>query len=731
MSNKNGFALLRFFLLLITLITAFLFFIPHRPPIQAYTIENQEISNTTYTLEDFNYDADQEFLGVLVDRTFNIALPSNWQFESEALLTIHFSHSSALDPISSMSVNWNGQRVGSTLLTGDTADNGTLQISLSPENINSGYNALQIQFFMGISEDFCIDYDNPAVWAVVHKSTSLKLSYQEVAAGPELSNAPNILIDSSLIAENNITMIVPDQLDLPTLNAVAVTATRLGQLANWRNAAINVMTLSEAAQNHPLGNLVIFAPIDQITSLNASLSATITTALQNYTNGGSDRLPLSQNDGIISFQISPFDPSAHVLCLSGTNTAAVVKSARAVTMEEFFSQSEGQWAIVRTIPDPQGHPASSRLSVSMQDLGLNDTTAYGTREQTVQFSFPLSALWDIDSEAWLELYFSHSELLNVDRSTLTVFINGIPVTSIKLTSKTADQGYREVRIPLRFLKVGDNTISFEANMEYADSREETKLFCTDDTYPRAWLTLHAHTAIVFPEAPDDVTLSLSSFPYGFANPYTYENFAFVIPENDRNIGINTLANLALTLGKSSQGSASELEVLFNDDDSKNYLISIGTIPALLSDTLNNALPLPLDRSTGLPQANDLVLEMDTPSGIRGYIQSFQEGNQINLVVTAMTQKGLIAAGNLLSKASTRAGLNGTIAIISDSENASVYQIGPESSISAGDIADDKPPIVDIGSQSIWIVRISIGVAVISIIGLVIALVWKNKQSREI
>ena len=696
---------------------------------------DQQAKTATFTLEDFNYTVDQEFQGVLVDRTFNVAFPSNWEFISESTLRIHFSHSEALNPTSSMSVDWNGQRVGSTLLTGENADSGKFEVALSPEIINPGYNLLQIQFFMGIAEDFCIDYDNPAVWAVVHTSTSFELSYDVIAVEPELDLAPDLMIDSSLLSQNEITLIVPENADLPTLNALAVMTAKLGQIADWRKISLNLMTLTDAAQTQPTGNLVVIATIDQIQGRIPELNDLIVSALENYTDENSTRLAITEEDGLVTFQSSPYDSKAYILTLTGVSTAAVSKSARAAAMDEFYEECDGQWAVIRTVPQLEDHPTSTQLSISMEDLGQESATAYGTREQTIQFSFPLSALWDIDSEAWLALHFSHSELLNEDRSTLNVMINSIPVASIALSSKTADDGFEEVRIPLRYFNIGSNTITLEANMEYRDTRTEAQQFCTDDTYPRAWLTVHDDTAIVLPEKPEETTLKLENFPYGFADPFSFKGFAFVLNEGDSFTSFKALANIALALGKSLDGNPASIEVIYQDaaalsTEDYDHLIMIGSLPALVNDSLNNVLPLPLDTETGVPQSEDVILEIDSVTGFRSYIQAYEDGRQSYLVITGMQEEGILAASGLISNSEARAGLNGNVAVVSEAESASSYQIEQAETETQVEANQQQTSILNLGSQSVWIIRISVGVAVISVLALLIALIWKNKKYGE-
>ena len=703
--------------------------------VNAEVLTDLQQNSATFTLEDFNYTDDQEFEGVLTERSFNIAFPANWRFTSEVMLTLHFSHSEALNPASSMSVDWNDQRVGSTLLTNENVNDGTFEVALSPEIINPGYNTLKIKFFMGIADDFCIDYDNPAVWAVVHTSTTFSIPYEIVMIEPELNLAPDLLIDSSLISPNEITLVIPENADLQLLNALAVMSAKLGQLADWRNISLDVLSISEASQTEPSGNLVVIATIDQIQDNIPDLSPLIASALENYSSSDPSHLPIDENDGLVTFQNSPYNPTAHAFVITGLTTQAVKKSARAASMNEFYEQSEGQWAVVLTVPQLQDSPTSTQLSFTMEDLGQEAITAYGTREQTIQFNFPLTALWNIDSEAWLALHFSHSELLNEDRSTLNVMINGIPVASIALTSKTADEGYEEVRLPLRYFNIGSNTITLEANMEYRDTRTDAQQFCTDDTYPRAWLTVHGDTAIVLPEAPEESTLNLENFPFGFADPFSFKGFAFVLSEEEDYASFEALVNVALGLGNSLEGSPADIEVLYQndarlDDGDYDHLVLIGTIPNLFSGTLNEDLPLPIDRETGLPQSEDDILLIGTTEGIRSYIQTYEDNQHSCLVITAMQDEGLLAASELISDSAARMGLDGNVAVVSDHKNASIYQITSNESGAQTITVEQKTTVLNVSSQPIWIIRISIGVAVVSVVALLIALVVKNKKSGE-
>jgi len=351
----------------ITISILLLLAIPGALPVRAASSPFQEIQTESFTLKDFDYPSDQSFQGVQVKRTFNLTLPGDWSFPAEATLSIRFSHSPALNPISSMLVRWNGEPIGSTLLTKDNAQNGVLKLALPPENLNSGYNALQIEFFMGIAEDFCIDYDSPAVWAVVHQDTSITLTYQKQAQESDLNLVPGILIDSSPLADNTITLVVSPNPGLEVSQALARMGAKLGHMAQWRNTDIRLLTMDQANAAKPAGDLLIIGTLDQIndsfTEIYSQINILLSETIMN-------QFSVTTDDGLIFFQPSPFDPQAKSLTLTGASSAALEKSVSAATLNSFYEGASGTWSIVQAVPDLPKVPGSGALSLWQHHGGV-------------------------------------------------------------------------------------------------------------------------------------------------------------------------------------------------------------------------------------------------------------------------------------------------------------------------------------------------------------------------
>jgi hypothetical protein len=154
---------------------------------------------------------------------------------------------------------------------------------------------------------------------------------------------------------------------------------------------------------------------------------------------------------------------------------------------------------------------------------------------------------------------------------------------------------------------------------------------------------------------------------------------------------------------------------------------------MVNETLNGLLPLPLDEETGLPQNNSSVLIVETPSGIQTFLETFQS-DQLTpyLVLISNEMAGIEMAGEFLADPAVRYTLNGNAAVITSVENASSYQLETTGN-SSGELpqaSTEEPFAILTNYQSIWVVRVAIGMAGLSLVILLIALFRKKPSSKE-
>ena len=458
------------------------------------------ITQRIFTLEDFGQASDDTYQGVLVSRDYGINLPAGWEYGSPAVLTLKFSHSPTLDEKSTLAVDWNNVRLGSQALTAENASDGSLELKIPADNLIAGYNTLHVEFYMGISDEFCDDVDNPAVWAVVHRATSLKLLPREAAPQAELNDFPLPFIDSSPVVTNSVTLLVPAQAGAGELSALASVSAKLGALTGgWRPLEVNSMTIEAAVKSKPQGNLIAIADSDGIKQL---------------LSGGT--LPAGQSgNGVLYEQVSPFDSGALLLAVTGKEQDDVEKAGQALTSTALIPRLSGDTAYVLDLPESRNEELSNSVSYTLNDLGYTDTAVFGSREQITSYIIPLKAVWQNNSDAVLDLHFIHSALLQGDRFTLTVAVNNLPVGSMVIKGGDSSDRRESFQIPLSFLSTGVNYLTIQSSIQLADDFSNDVNYCTEDHYNRAWLTVASDTQITFPTVPDQLTANIAGFPYAF------------------------------------------------------------------------------------------------------------------------------------------------------------------------------------------------------------------------
>lgn len=117
----------------------------------------------------------------------------------------------------------------------------------------------------------------------------------------------------------------------------------------------------------------------------------------------------------------------------------------------------------------------------------NDIKMNGVISSNDKF-FNIQENWDIKN-AKLNLVFTKSELLDVDYSTITVFVNDTPVKSQKLSGKKEYKRTTEIDIPTDLLQDGYNKVSIKAYKTISDK------VCRDDSNTANWLVIHEESNI--------------------------------------------------------------------------------------------------------------------------------------------------------------------------------------------------------------------------------------------
>jgi hypothetical protein len=623
-------------------------------PAFAQSLNTTQSTVKEFTLEDTGLSSDDVIKGALVSRDYGVLLPVNWNHITDAEVSINFSHSQALNPKSSMTVDWNNVRLGSIQLTNENIDHGQMTVSIPVDSIKQGYNALHIEFYMGISDNFCSDYDNPAVWATVQKSTFFRFDTDLTQVQPDLGNLPSPFFDESSLAGNHVTMVISDKPGMGEINSLAVVNAKLGELSGgWRTISTDLISLSDAKKDGIQGNIIFIGTIDTVNQLDPSINI-------------SDE---QEKGGLLEEFPSPYDKTALILAITGKTQEDVEKAGRAFANGSLYSRLSGAKAVITGNATSSNGVKVNQLSTTLEELGYSNGTASGTREQKINYTIPLTSLWQTKTDAILNLHFLHSVVNSKEDPTLTISVNSLPVGSVKLTEANANGGQETFQIPLDFFHVGNNDLAIQANMQVFNSRDDVDLYCADNQIAEAWLTIDNDSQLKFPSLPDSSTVEISNFPYIFMGKSDLSQLAFVMPKSASFADLKALSILALSLGRSAVGEPIMPHVVNSDQVSQNgqdypNRILIGlplNNPAILS--ANDQLPLSFNISTGVANPLPVLDTIDSGKISTGYIEAYLSGDKVpNLIVSGNDENGLLLAANQLSLNTNIAKLSGDVAI---------------------------------------------------------------------
>ena len=637
------------------------------------------------SLADLGYDRDDTVHGVRVTRDYTLNWPDAWVVRPGNTFTLRFSHSPALDPRSSLTVEFNGVRLGSVLLTPENADNGRLQVTIPAYLIRTGYNRLRLEFYMGLYDFNCRDLDDPAVWTTVHSSSSFLFNYSLRIPEPDLADFPVPFIDNSELVENHITFILPDQPTPAELNAATAIAAKLGQLAAWRPVRLHVLSESRAqGLKAARGDVILVGRADRLQILRAMAPPFL--VWENDRPVLVDRAgqPLPPEAGVLWEQPSPIEETTVMLFVTGATDEAVLTAGRALASEASYPRLTGSLSIVLEVPKPS--PTEMRIGqvISLEELGYKDRTAWGTREQSIRYTIPLPLRWQIRSEATFELHFAHSTIIDPERSSLSVLLNGTPVGSLLLTPENAEDGRATLRLPARLFRPGNNTLTVVSDMDFQEERRAEPFDCLAPVPKKAWLVVYADSQLNLPGGPGGAALDLADYPQAFIGPANLADLVFVVPERIEIAVVEVVLRIAERLGHFAEGESLwpavvDVKTFESANSLPDHRILVGRPSQNAAIArLNDRLPQPFEPGTDKPIPVESLIQTIPLKGTMGYIQAVlsPEGKP-HLIVTGTSDEGLLWAGEALSDPELMNKLRGDLVVLGARRAIATATVHPE------------------------------------------------------
>lgn len=212
----------------------------------------------------------------------------------------------------------------------------------------------------------------------------------------------------------------------------------------------------------------------------------------------------------------------------------------------------------------------------------DDVTISGVIGSTERF-FNVSQNWDV-KDLKLNLVYTKSELLDVNYSTITVFINGEPVSSKRLDGDRKYQDKWQVNIPKELVKSGYNSISIKAYKTISDK------ICRDDSNIANWLVIHKQSDIELNYSLKSNSNEIKDYGSIFANigNEEYVDTTFVLPDKYNSNELSSIMNLSLNMGQKLKADNFKLDVKLKSNlkEYNNNIIYVGGTNNTSTDFFN-------------------------------------------------------------------------------------------------------------------------------------------------
>ena len=350
---------------------------------------------------------------------------------------------------------------------------------------------------------------------------------------------------------------------------------------------------------------------------------------------------VAKEDGIVQEFLSPWDDNKAILILTGLSNEAVRKASQAMSSETRFPGMTGPVALVQDILSPlEINNFAPATEFTFADIGYLDRTITGQGLSSLNYFFDIPYGWQLTKDAGVDIYFTHSQLVDYEDSIISVILGQQPVASIALNDKTAVNGHIHLDLADKIRSSPDIRLRIETDMSLPDEE------CADLGSNRAWLHVQNHSKFFLPHnKSDNFDFNLNDFPHPFNQNSALTDLIIALPDTPTIEEWETVLSLAARLGNSAAGKTILPVVTMGDtraEELANYhVIAIGqpSRNALIRE-VNPQLPQPfLPGSDQIEQRLDDIVFRLPPGTSLGYLQlipSPWDGKRAFLAITGTT-----------------------------------------------------------------------------------------------
>lgn len=618
-------------------------------------------SNEQRKSKNYHLNNDVTINGIFGNYSFFININKHWRIEN-AYFELIFSQSQIKNyKNSAITVEINNIPIYSTLLYDKAVNKERIKISIPLDKINDGFNEIKIKCYHRITDEPCADIINPGNWIVFHKESYIHIEYNEKQDTLSLMDYPYPYLNESNNNPINHMIIVPDKYQSYILNAAVILAANFGQRHPYVKFDINISKFSDAADKNKK-NIIYIGNKDNTPKEILSLIS-------------DEELNLISSKALIKEVNSPYNSNYKMLLILSNDVASMLKAVKVLSNNKLISQMDKSYQWISGTMDISTEEASESEYLTLENLGYSNMKLEGIFYQRSSFGINIPKDWKIREGALLHIDMRYSEVLNFDRSLLTVYLNDVPIGSKKLYRDNAHNDIWEIQIPKELKDSNYYNLEIVFYFEL-DSQE-----CNYRRDSNSWAYISNKSYFYLPH--DKRTDSyFENYESPFIKNKEFNNVLLIVPENLSSQEMSIIKSIVAALGR-NVNSLENIEIKTpkeaeNKLKNKNLII-IGTPNRnpLLKE-INDRLHIKFSKDFSKFLSNEKITLLEDYNQNLSSLQLIQspfDESKTALIVTAIKDEGLNWVKEFLTEFNLVNRLKGNAVVIDKYANIQAVYYG--------------------------------------------------------
>lgn len=658
-------------LITLSVLAMFLFTLlaTHIPSAAALGIHGQTTDTTgdVFTFEQLGY-IEKVMISPYDSLQILFGLPSNWALVPGAEITLRFNYASnrsassvdGTPPGGTLRVSFNGVTLRTILLgaTGNIVE--TIPIpaeALKPTSVDGRY---RISFLFDSRFDCNDAAANSSL--IISASSSIDLKHTIVPLTPDLAIFPRPIYQADSIIPSQATIVVPDNPSEAEMRAALSVSAGLGALTNGR-LQYSLVPAGQFTETLKTGTSVILVGLPKSLPILADVRVPHPLRNGTWTLAG-----MQPDDGLAQMAVSPWSQNNVALVVSGNSEAGLLKAAQAVSAGNLIPAGRPDVSVISAV-NPSSLSDMIPQDQTLFSLGYDNRPLGGFEGTYTSYFFPASSEQVLSIGGYIDIVSSHTNLLDFERSGITVYLNRTFIGSIKFTGDVDQVTTTRLNLLPGIVRRGSNLLEIYSDLVPIYD-------CYSPDLSSNVVVISGLTNIHLPASVQQVglntLLNLNDYPVMFTTDRNLGDLAFVVAKKDPT-GWDVASKIAFDIGASVSIPIANLEAAFGDSVPQSIrdersLILVGrasTLPILAE--VNDKLPAPFEPDSDEAIQPALLVNYRLLPGISvGYLQLIQSpwnAENAILVVAGNTEAGVPMAGEKLTKPEFSSQLNGNFSVL--------------------------------------------------------------------